>query len=287
MKKQNPLSAALPAIAGILLTAHAAKAAYTTGDLLLGFRATGNPGSTVDLLVDVGPVSQFTTTAAFTLSLGGLGTDLTSLFSQTSPTALDWFSRPDLYWSITGTDYDGGVQTIPRLFVTREETTPGTYSTPWKERSTIAQTSTVTLFQQLSGEFNNIGGIAAGAAAPNTSNAVIQGNIGAGTNSYSSFTAPALDFSVWTTVEGSFKNGPSGSVLDLYQLDPVANANGTRLGSFAINSAGTVNYTGTAAVPEPGSGVLTAAGLLLASFARRRSAKSPINHRSNRPTSNH
>ena len=53
---------ALLALASVALLTPAVRGATITpnmGDVILGFRATGNPGQTLNLEVDLGPVSQF------------------------------------------------------------------------------------------------------------------------------------------------------------------------------------------------------------------------------------
>src|SRR4051794_22885280 len=92
-------SALLGLFLAILGVSEASAVTYQAGDLFLGFRATGAPGSTKDYLVNIGQASQFTAAAApLTLSVGDLATDLnaSSLFDS------NWKNRADVFWSISG-----------------------------------------------------------------------------------------------------------------------------------------------------------------------------------------
>ena len=79
---------------GVLLTSAvpAATLAPALGDLILGFSATANPGQTVNLEVDLGPMSQFyAATPGQIIALPRLSVqDLSNNFGA------NWFTRTDL-----------------------------------------------------------------------------------------------------------------------------------------------------------------------------------------------
>ena len=97
MKFNSKKAITLLAVAGLAFAStavHAATTAYTTGDLILGFRQTG---ATSSLLVNIGQAGGYrdgTTTG--NLSLGNLGADLTSLFGS------GWSSDATVFWGVVG-----------------------------------------------------------------------------------------------------------------------------------------------------------------------------------------
>ncbi len=251
MKRTLLTALIIASIGGLTGSTARAVLSYTAGDLFLGFRASGGTGATQDYLVNIGQLSQFSLQngASFSLSLGNIGADLTSLYGA------DWNTRSDVFWSVSGTDYDGGAVIVPTLYATKPRNFAdlGTPSTPWKGRSTSLQTSTASQFQALHIYYTQNGTATVNSAAATFQDASAD-------NSYAFFTAQALDFDVWQTIEGSFLNGASGTVLDYYKIDPVFNQNAARLGIFTINNAGTVTFT---AVPEPATLALLAMALVI------------------------
>jgi len=244
------------AVMGLVITEHSAHSAlvYNTGDLFLAFRATGSTGATQDYVVDIGQYSQFTTTTnTFALSLGDIGQDLEDKYGS------GWFSRSDLFWSITGTPYDGVTVTTPTLYVSRARTDVNTPATAWLGRSNSAQVSTASSFQALAGAFASVG-----TATGNSSVATFQ-NVG-DSNSYASFTKPTLttDFNVWNTIQGT-----SSAVQDLFQVNPVFNQAAVRQGSFQFDSDGNLYFTG-ASVPEPSTVALVGVASAVALYMTRR-----------------
>lgn len=266
MKFKN-ITAGILALAGAAILSPSAHAnTYTTGDLFLGFRLDGG---TTDYLVDIGSYTQFTTTANFTLSLGNIGADLTSLFGA------GWNTNASIHWSISGTPYDGTNSAI--LFATRERTNVNTVATLYKGKSNSTQSTTAGYLQTLAGGYNDVGEGATSAASTNSSVAVSQ--TASATNSYNAFTSDSgaygnPDFKTWTSIEGTFKNGTAGSVLDLQQINPTNNLSATFLGSFSLDDSGDLTYIGATAVPEPSTYVMTAVGgLAMLTLLRRRKTR--------------
>lgn len=253
----------LAALAGVLLSTIGAQAAYNNGDLLLGFRSdTG----TQDYIVDLGPASQFTpTTPLFTLSIGSIGSDL----SSSSLFGANWFSRSDLYWSLVGTDLAGDPSNT--LYASRPQSPVGTPATPWSRRTNSAQSTTNSVIRGAIAGFNNEDIIGL------NPNSKIQGV----TDTYTSgspwvfYTSPSTDFSVWNGIEGNFTDGTAGTVLDVFRLTPTSQAAGDiYLGSFSINNDGAISFIGAQAVPEPSTYAMLALGLGGLALAQKRRRQS-------------
>lgn len=229
------LLAALFGLAGLLSTPLAASAAtYAAGDLLLGVRATGDPGATTNVVVDLGPASQFLqATDPFTVT--NLGADFTSIFSEAG--GVTWSSRSDLYWGVVGTDLASDPTNT--LYATRPRTDASTLSTPWDRRSYSAQSVTNSTYRSFAS------GYALSSTNASTPKGVLQSSTG--TNSYSQFASNGADFNVYSNIEGDFAHGTQGSVLDLYRLTPTTqNAQGAGViyvGSFQFSDSGALTFS--------------------------------------------
>src|SRR5262249_23768475 len=79
---------------------------YSDLDAFLGFRVLAGTGSGFEGMIDLGAVSQFTANTSFTLSLGSVGSFMTTNFGS------DWFTRStsgqvgktDIQWGVVATD---------------------------------------------------------------------------------------------------------------------------------------------------------------------------------------
>lgn len=237
----------------LTLASQAAKATlvYTSGDLFLGFKGTGDAQ---DYLVDIGNVSQFSSLSAgssVTVNTGGsISADLVTAFGSS------WFSDGSVFWSITGTTYDGVSNLTSTLYATRARSNASVQSQPWVGRSNSGQVESVTLLQELAGKYVQDG------TAAGTSKATFQD--ATADNTYAKLTSANNDFAIGGSVKGK-----TSAVLDFYRIDPVDSQAATYLGSFTIGSNGVVTFT---AVPEPSTVALlglSASAFLI--FARRRS----------------
>ena len=234
-----------------------AQLSYNQGDLLLGMRTPG-PGN--DLIVDIGPASQYVNaTGPITIS----GTYYTS--AQFTASGLNF---NNLYFSAFG-DNAGNT-----LWVTA--------NSPLARHTFYSQSIAA-------GQFESIaqGGIDAGswysANAANSSSAVITPNgffTGGGTDL--SYTLGVLDpnsgvanFQYFGAVNeanttAGFSAGSSPLYLDLYELDTYSNNTtlppGKELGYFELDPNGTLTYD---PVPEPGTWVMFGAGMLALGAIRR------------------
>lgn len=255
--KKHPILAAL-FVGATLLGSPSAGAAlvYNPGDIFLGFRGTGNSES---YLVNVGNVAQFANLSpgtSITVNTGGnIALDLTTAFGA------NWNARSDVFWSLTGTTFNGSPDLTATLYATRARTNANTQSVPWRGRSNSGQTESVSLLQALAGKY-----VTEGVATANSTKATFQD--ATSDNSYAFFTLQNSDFAIGGSVEGSFGNSTAGSVLDFYRIDPVDDQAAVYLGRFTINDTGAITFT---AVPEPSTVALlglSVAGLFL--FLRRR-----------------
>ena len=212
------ITALLLALAGVTLSATPpAQAAntYTNGDLFLGFRASAGVGATQDYLIKIGSASQFNgvSSSVFLGNTGDLNTDLTALFGA------DWSTREEIFWSVSGANLLADPANT--LYATRARVNPAAQTLPWLGRSNSSQGVTVSKLNGL------IGAYLLGTPAPNNGLATIQNT--SDTNSYASYqpggttvNSAGISFGAFSpTIEGSFVNGTSGSVLDLYRIVPV------------------------------------------------------------------
>ena len=280
MIKQKLSLFALAVLAGAVMSATNASAlSYSAGDLLLGFRSGGS--ETYSYIVDIGNNSSFRssdgsafTGSAFNLTIGGvttgaLGADLTAAFGAS------WNTRTDLYWGVVGAV---GTVVAPdkaqTVYISSATATAGgsaalanaaqATQSPWRASiagagGQYANTTPAALNPPNSAPSNSVGLFQANADTSSWAS-----KLGGSGQNFASGNA----FSTGKTIEASV--GGSSNKLDLWRLAPTTGA-GTaadiNLGTFSINSAGTVSYS---AVPEPSTWALMGLGLGAVVFAVRR-----------------
>jgi hypothetical protein len=236
---------------------------YSDLDAILGFRVLAGTGSGFEGIIDLGAVSQFTANTSFTLSLGSIGSFMTSNFGA------DWFTRStsgqvgktDIQWGVVATD--NATNFTNDLWATRNS---AVRSTPWQ--SQFAQGGPSNDITAVGGYFNSGGAVAAGTTSAkklSSSNA----------NSWTSYqpggTHGTISFEFFNpTIEGN-----TSTVL---RFDSVPQGGtGTNLGTFTWTSDGTVQWNGVSAIPEPSTYSMTALGGLgvcgLMILRRRRAAR--------------
>jgi hypothetical protein len=280
MKTNQPLIKPLLALAGMVLLAPIAQAAlpYSNGDFILGFRTTGasNPdGLTApagtDYEINIGNAINFINGTPGPIP--NIAADLTAIFGS------NWYTRTDLFWSISGVTQPGLTGTVVTasntLFATRPEDMLGTQSIPWTRLSSFASGAPAN--KMVSMASSGLGGYSVGTSATYNqleSTDLIGGLIqnSGGPNSYASF-QPGGANTVGASAFGVFSGGIEGlptSALDMYELQP-GSGNGAFLGSFQISSGGDVSFNAGAA-PEPSSLAILAAGAGLLGMLRRRRA---------------
>ena len=216
---------------------------YSDMDAILGFRVLAGTGAGSEGMIDLGSVTQFTSTSTFTLSLGAIGTFMTTNFGS------DWFTRStsgqvgktDIQWGVVATD--NNTNFTSDLWASRS---PAVRGTPWNSAANqdIGSNSVNNV-----GLYFNTGGVLAsgGVSAKrlSSSNPSSWTSNNPGTTSFQNFNP---DIEGNTSAVLSFDYVPAGST----------NA-GTTLGTFTWLSSGDVVWTGTA-VPEPETYRLMALG---------------------------
>jgi hypothetical protein len=235
----------LTALAGFSLSISGAFAAVVpapvSGDAFLAFRAAGGAGSDVSYIVDLGPATQFANAApgtTFTLNtIGNIGADLTAVYG-------DWSNRADFFWAIFGTNDSQS----PTVYATRERTNVNTQSISWTPLTSGARSATrAAILSPINGGFNSYDLLTpttnspVGAFQPNSAQSAYYKQVTDGPSDFGSQ-------SEWTSVEGSFLHGASGTVLDFYRIRN-ATPNVSFLGKFTISAAGVVTFTVPSATP--------------------------------------
>lgn len=265
MKKINLKSTALLALAGFTLLTTAAHAAHE-GDLFLGVRATGGIGATKDYLINLGPASQFEGGSQTTLNLGNVGADLGVLFGSGAGDGTAWYNRADVLWGIAGTTGANALTSPPTPGKTLYVTNPT--SSPWLRDGATGQGGTSTLMVAMSTAYDTASISATSITIPGSpptlytlagTNARVQDSNAA--NSWVSYTPDGpnsgnahIAFGAFnSSIEGSFANGATQSVLTLYRLSPdngggAFGAPGDLLGRVFLNNNGQLTFVPTAAV---------------------------------------
>ena len=259
--------AALLAIAGMGISTSAQAFTYSTGDVLIGFRST-NSGITNDYLIDIGQ-SLFTTAAANGghVVVGTFGTDLSSV-SSFDPS---WFTDGTTVWGIAGGNLSG--DTARTLYVGYGENTANpTPGTSYNGRTSTAQNTT-------QGLFNTVGNNAAsgngtvGSAVGNTgtTNLTLNGfafQAGATATSWNGQENKGNGFGQFAGFDSAIGVGSTGNSIDLYKIAPTVGAAPVLMGTFNVDSTGTITFNSP--VPEPSALTALAGGIGLLGFLRRR-----------------
>lgn len=216
-----------------------------SGDIFIGFRASDGEGASTSYLVKVATYSQLSAVSVgSSISLSGLG----NIASDLSATyGASWSTRANLHWGAFGI----GSSASAIIYSSRERSSAVPEPLPWPAIGDIARQST---YSQLNSTLNSIGGYRSSAATANSTVATLQTNFsGAASYNYQVATPGTTDFgsvSQWTSVEGSFGAGVSGTSLDLFR---VTSSGVNRVGSFSISNSGAIIFTarsGTATTPQ-------------------------------------
>jgi hypothetical protein len=244
-------------------TIMAASPTYSDLDAILGFRVLGSgAGAGFEGMIDLGQVSQFTTTSTFTLNLGDIGGFMTSNFGS------DWYTRStsgqvgktDIQWAVVATD-----SLAADLWSTRN---PAVRSTPWT--TAFDQTQPSNDIGAVGGYFNTGGALAAGTLSAKK---LASSNANSWTNYQPGGTHGSISFQFFNPTD-------EGNTSTVLAFDSVPQGGtSSALGTFTWNADGTVLWTGSevVAVPEPstyrmmGLGALTLFGLMV--LRRRRALR--------------
>jgi len=274
MKPNKITSAALALALAAVLGTSAHAQTYNTGDVLLGFEQSGSAN---DYEVDLGAFTQFadaTSPVTLQLSVTDLNTAFGSSWSSNSQTDL-------VQWGVIGsgqlhgnTTVNGTALNADTLFYTVGEVTPGTQSTAPTEHSTTVQGTVVS---QIVNATTGSGGFTSGTLTGNgTLQAIIQS--ASATDSYAYEISSKSNFEIGSSIQqpgSGTGQGPTDSVLDLYQLNPVNGGTATYLGDFSLNSGGVLTFD-PAAVPEPSTYALMGIGAMFLIWRLRRKAASVL-----------
>lgn len=267
MKKHNLMLAALALISALAFSGTAKAVTYVSGDILLGFRATGGQGLTTNFVIDLGQASQFllggVNATGSAVSLGNYGSALASDYGAS------WFSRSDLRFAavggLTSTTYDP----TNTLFISRNETTFGTQATAPLRNTGSTQATRLGFITTIGNGYNS-----ATAQATVVGNTVTEDT----TQSFSPGNTwqsqiPSLTSVYTTSLESTFVNGATSTALDLFELLPSTSGGaGNYIGRFTFDNSGNLSFQ-SQSVPEPGTyGLLLGGVLALVVVVRRRSA---------------
>lgn len=85
-----------------LATSQSASAAFSNGDLILSFQATGGLGATTTYVANLGAGYTYRDATADSLNIINLGSALSSIYGGT------WYDRTDLYINLIGMRQNGG-----------------------------------------------------------------------------------------------------------------------------------------------------------------------------------
>lgn len=257
----------LLAAAGMALAStavNAATTAYLNGDIFLGFSQTGNSNS---LVINIGQASGYrdgTTIGA--LSLGNLGADLTSWWTNQSNGATAWYNDSTVTWGVVGTIQGAtGGDAASTLYASKPESVFGTAETSYARAAlatqNIARSNIVSMSSAYTGQ----------TSTANSNVALLQAN--SVSNSWDSWNPGGISFSYFSGLEGNFGSGVASSALDLFRM-PTGSGAGTYEGSFTISDTGTVSFSTSTpgVVPEPSRVLFAGIGLGTLLLRRRRPA---------------
>ncbi len=243
-RSSGAITAALAAF--VCAVPASANAAYTDGDVFLCFRATGGVGASTDILVDLGPVTQFTTaTGHLDVNLGGdILADLSDTYGP------NWSNRSDVRWSVVGVKKTVGSGFVANtMFASRHEAAPGTQSTAWASPSTFGAGTPAGKIQAM-GQRYALGATTDGGTqtvSASNPNALLQAT--SITTSYAQFqpggvsTTGNTAFSYFDDalgIEGSFGGGAAKSVVDFYNLTPGGTT--ALVGGFRVTADGALVF---------------------------------------------
>ena len=211
----------------------AVPAVYNSGDILMGFRATAEPGSTSSYVVNLGPVASLRdATGPITFSLGNIASDL-AVFG-------DWYNRPDVFWGVGGAPsnvFEVNGDPIVTLYGTQVQSAPGVPGTAWTVAGAATRTSIATVIKGLQDAFPTY------QQTPNSTKAVLQNGSDSfdwraymATGGDSDKTSGGKDFGAFGDIEGK----PT-QTLSLFRLPN--QQQGVYEGYFSISSGGVVTFT--------------------------------------------
>jgi hypothetical protein len=238
---------ALASVALLTPALHAQTITTSVNDLILGFRADGAPGQTLNIEVDLGNVSQFYNAApGSTIPLPSLAIqDLINAYGAS------WSTRTDLWW--------GAVSTTGRVSGTPDGHAPaGTLwatapvgQTPFNRASVFTQKAASPTIEAMITPSPGGGGQLYGASStPNSANAAVINASLANSWTLQDQKTIGASFAYFNpTVDNTADIPPGGQVASvLYELQPttVTGVVGTALGQLVLTQSG-LSFQTTAA----------------------------------------
>ena len=221
------LAAPVVLVLAVAPSANVASYTNTNGDFILGFREVG---STSSLLVDIGPIADFTT--AQTFSLGAFGNLLASTYGS------NWATTLNVYFSLAATSRPQDGTVLVNYVTSPEYPASGVAAKVWPR---LTQTNSGILQNKIiqCGEDFNLFTVQSGTNAvlePSTSPDAYQNFMPGGTTDAGHATQGNIGWGFFNpTPEGNFQDGATGVVLHLIQLVPGAGS-GTDLGTFVLTA---------------------------------------------------
>jgi hypothetical protein len=208
-------------------------AAPANGDIFLGVRSGGGSGGATSLLINVGSYSNFHAGAAgSTQSLGNIGAHLSETFGS------NWASRSDVTWGFFG------ARNLPSpvVYSSRPQTPAGRPASSYPAQDLSQRVATKNQIVSVVDAYAQL------EALPGSPNAARQTNaLNSGSYNFQVGSAGTTDFgslSQWTTIEGNFSNGASGTALDFFRYGATGSVPETeKLGTFEITEEGVLSFT--------------------------------------------
>ena len=239
---RNNCKMAVLALASVVLLTPVVHAATATivpvmDDLILGFRATGAPGQTSNLEVDLGPMSQFyNATPGQVISLPGLSVqDLNNVFGTS------WFTRTDLSWgAVATTGRAAGTPDSHAPVYTLWATAPnGNTAFVRKSAATQKNASAAIEAMLVAGSF---GTLYDATSTTNSSTAAVIDATQAGSWTYQDLKTAGTSFGFFQPTVESAATVPVGGqvVAQLYELQPSSTLGlaSTLLGNLVLTRTG-------------------------------------------------
>lgn len=250
-------------IASALLAAAVASSAFaaSSGDIILGFRATGGTGASSNLEVDLGNFDALPNGGTFVLT--NINSDLTSIYGA------DWATRSDVLWGAAGATLLGATgNTEPSRTLVGTVLAPSSLLDGFSSTTPYNSTAAATqggVAAKLTSVYNTFTGTANNVVASSSTTSWTT-EVGSTPAAFNFFFKTSFDNNLdlaTTSASGTYSAG------DLYELVP-ASGPGTFLGTLAIQSNGDVTFSTFSAVPEPSTYAVILGSCVLGFVALRR-----------------
>ena len=240
----------LASVALLIPAIHAQTITTSVDDLILGFRANGAPGQTLNLEVDLGNMSNFyNATGSFPLPALAVQ-DIVDTYGA------NWSTRTDLFW--------GAVSTTGRATGTADGHAPvGTLwatapagQAAFNRGSVFAQKTASQNIEVMIGP-GSFGTLFSATSTTNSADAAVIDATQAGSWSAQDLKTGGTSFSYFNPTVDNTANIPGGGqvVSDLYELQPTTASGvaGTLLGELILTQSG-LTFQAAAGIPAPVAG---------------------------------